>query len=294
MAKLIATSLISCLILCLGSVNGQNGYKFGVAPVDQTPQMRTLIRAFNYSVYPNNVNFANSHIIPTDAWAADVVGRFNPVGNLTGLNDVVDYFIGVANNFSTSQVMTHNIRSHIEVGNVIAETHDTTLFDSRTQISTLVTTIGFFKFNTAGLIAEFDMSTLNSGAFEKALGLDSTDPNVQGFINSQTCGNYAKYCQKQNEFGNSHNPDKILPLCNAFMNSIPFGTPDQAAGPTGYCRFLHSLMTPYRPEVHCYHVGPEGGSDEAGYKCVEIFYNSYYNYLTNYPSPFIGDANSGQ
>jgi hypothetical protein len=42
------------------------------------------------------------------------------------------------------------------------------------------------------------------------------------------------------------------------------------------CREIHLILTHVRPEIHCPHVGPEGGNKVGGYKCVNIDYSREY------------------
>ncbi|KAJ7788560.1 hypothetical protein B0H13DRAFT_2395015 [Mycena leptocephala] len=43
------------------------------------------------------------------------------------------------------------------------------------------------------------------------------------------------------------------------LDKIPLGEIWQAGQNTAICRYVHTPMLPYRPAVHCPHVGPTGG-----------------------------------
>jgi hypothetical protein len=60
--------------------------------------------------------------------------------------------------------------------------------------------------------------------------------------------------------------------CVAFMQSIPYGTWDRANSNTFVCRHLHSLTTPFRPDVHCPHCSPGGGGT-----CIDFTYDSFFD-----------------
>lgn len=54
------------------------------------------------------------------------------------------------------------------------------------------------------------------------------------------------------------------------------GNFDEAWGDNVVCRSIHLMLTVVRPEVHCPHVGPVGGSPPDNYKCVDIDYSLDY------------------
>jgi hypothetical protein len=64
--------------------------------------------------------------------------------------------------------------------------------------------------------------------------------------------------------------------CVARLQLKPFGSFDEAWGDNIACRAIHLILTGVRPEVHCPHVGPHGGSPPDSYKCVNIDYSKDY------------------
>jgi hypothetical protein len=52
---------------------------------------------------------------------------------------------------------------------------------------------------------------------------------------------------------------------------IPWGTRDRNNANNFVCRQLHSALTLFRPDPHCYHSGPLGGG-----RCIDIPYSDYY------------------
>jgi hypothetical protein len=60
--------------------------------------------------------------------------------------------------------------------------------------------------------------------------------------------------------------------CMSFLTTqVPFGEAWQLGMNTLVCRDLHVNMLPYRPDVHCSHVGPTGG----GYCTNDRDYSSF-------------------
>ena len=60
--------------------------------------------------------------------------------------------------------------------------------------------------------------------------------------------------------------------CVDFMHSIPYGSWDRANSNTAVCRQLHTLLAPYRPDIHCPHAGKTGGM-----MCVDFTYESFFD-----------------
>ncbi|KAJ7478208.1 hypothetical protein FB451DRAFT_1556975 [Mycena latifolia] len=58
------------------------------------------------------------------------------------------------------------------------------------------------------------------------------------------------------------------PACVQTLAEKPFGRLDEPLGDSVVCRSIHVLLTKFRPEVHCPHVGPTGGG-----KSVHVAYN---------------------
>jgi hypothetical protein len=64
--------------------------------------------------------------------------------------------------------------------------------------------------------------------------------------------------------------------CIARLQLKPFSSFDEAWGDNIACQAIHTILTHVRPEVHYPHVGPHGGSQESGYRCVNIDYSKDY------------------
>jgi len=59
--------------------------------------------------------------------------------------------------------------------------------------------------------------------------------------------------------------------CVASWSAKPFGDYSDAWGDNVVCRTIHVILAQVRPDVHCMHVGQDGGG-----KCVDWPYNEGY------------------
>lgn len=103
-----------------------------------------------------------------------------------------------------------------------------------------------------------------------ALGLDFGDSTTDKAAASKLCPVIQQRCQGANQqYANAKD-------CVAVLEGKPFGNFDEAWGDNVVCRIIHLILTKIRPEVHCPHVGPVGGSPPDNYKCVNIDYSKEY------------------
>jgi len=83
---------------------------------------------------------------------------------------------------------------------------------------------------------------------------------------TQICNTEAAMCLGPND------QYATVSSCTSFMNSIRYGSwDDMTQHNTVTCRLLHLLLVPLRPEVHCFHIGPDGGG-----KCHDIPEKDFY------------------
>jgi len=207
--------------------------------------------------------------IPTDIWSPTVFGRLNGVGTLD-LRDCAEYFIGIAPTDPNSIIVT-GFRVHywVEVGDIgigLADNIFTQIVNGN-PVDVPLTAQAFVRFDSNNLIQNFDINVINEGRWGVKIGFNFSDPFVRLFLIETACTTYVQYCtgalQEYTSFQN----------CVDHISSLQFGTSDWALNDMGYCHYIHSVMIPYRPEVHCFHVGPTGGG-----RCTDtITYYTYYN-----------------
>ncbi|KAL8949948.1 MAG: hypothetical protein Q9222_003980 [Ikaeria aurantiellina] len=103
-------------------------------------------------------------------------------------------------------------------------------------------------------------------------------------IAQSICGTSQRYCNGTNVQYQSEQE------CLGFLTrEVRFGQAYELGKNTLLCRMVHQNMVPFRPDVHCPHIGPTGGGycddDESYLDTVNV------NYFTNAPFiPFGGTA----
>jgi len=194
-----------------------------------------------------------------DIFDSSVRGRVTPVGSFGDFDGVVEYFYGLA---APTPIPVVNFPTLIAEGNKVGVRVDL-LFNGTTDIHNLTQT-GFFTFNSNNLIISFDLTILNLGAI--------IDPPVaaQPFVIQQVCSTLVvspATCTPGTYEGSYTDFND----CVSFMSSIPFGSWNRANSNTVTCRQLHTILTAFRPAVHCPHAGKTGGG-----KCIDFPYNEFY------------------
>jgi hypothetical protein len=160
----------------------------------------------------------------------------------------------------------------LSTGNKVAV--DVDILFNNTNAGTMynLTQMGFYIFNEQNLVESLDLVILNLGA---AVNPPDT-PEAHSAIINELCGLLVDVTCSDPVY----DPDghyTSIEDCVSFMNSIPFGTWDRANSNTVVCRQLHSLITYYRPDIHCPHTGKTGGG-----MCIDFTYESFYDYNYDY------------
>jgi len=214
---------------------------------------------------PTPILVMTGQIDVQDIFAANVRGRVTPVGSFESFEGVVEYFYGLA---STSIIPSVNFVTLVADGNKVSVRVDILFNGTETQPTHNLTETGYFVFNDENKIVSFDLAILNLGAI--------IDPPVQAqpLVIQQLCavlttglGGHPATCAPGTYVGSYSDFND----CVTFMNSIPFGSWNRANSNTVTCRLLHSLLTPFRPAVHCPHSGKTGGG-----ACIDFPYESFY------------------
>ncbi|KAE9391129.1 hypothetical protein BT96DRAFT_945593 [Gymnopus androsaceus JB14] len=89
--------------------------------------------------------------------------------------------------------------------------------------------------------------------------LNMTTTNITEIIQLKTatnvCAVSTQYCTSDNQQYEYESHEARM----SFMTELLFGETWQGGMNTGWSRYIHKNMVKYRPEVHCPHVGPNGG-----------------------------------
>ena len=249
-------------------------------------------------LYPTPLLINSGRLPVTDLFdSTNVGGRVTPLGQFPGFESAREYFYGLA---ATTRVENISFVSLVASGAKVG-VQVNIFFCTQAQpcaggpvgmkegYGYTLTQTGFFTFNGADRIIAFDLSILNLGAAEDPA--TSADQEVQI---QQTCALLTVVPNPQDggpgtcgpTFADPVSYAKTNPLsnyqfdpsagafanCVGFMHSIPFGSWNRANSNTFVCRELHSLLTLYRPSVHCPHTSPAGGMT-----CIDFPYDSFYD-----------------
>ncbi|GAA5861434.1 hypothetical protein JCM1840_005368 [Sporobolomyces johnsonii] len=103
---------------------------------------------------------------------------------------------------------------------------------------------------------------------------DEATTNVTDLFQRKAAGEICEiamqYCTGDNEQYSSYDQ------CYEFLAvQTPWGEPWEGGSNTGFCRYIHRNMVPYRPQIHCEHIGPSGGD-----MCID---RDYLQVVNDYP-----------
>lgn len=152
----------------------------------------------------------------------------------------------------------------------------------------------WFLFNsTSGLIAQYDITFRRlqwawdyikpflQPQLEKELGsLADNCTDVEDLMHLRAaidvCQQHELYCT-----GSLQQYNSTQECIDFIYRQTPMGKVYEWGGDSAMCRYIHKGMIPYRPGVHCPHIGPSGGG-----MCIK---RNYINETTQnlYPFPFL-------
>jgi hypothetical protein len=241
---------------------------------------------------------------------AYIQGRVTPAGEFDGFVLAEEYFYGLAS--AGARVEFVNFTSLISSDDKVGVQVDIFFCQQASPCTDgpvgqkagygyTLTQTGFFTFNGNNKIITFDLSILNLGA-----AVDPTTDQQREAAILQTCGLLTLFPNSMNgqpgtctaTFGSAssypggnavsnytYNPSLNIPYpgvsnttgpafsnCVAFMHTVPYGSWNRANSNTFVCRQLHSLLTVWRPDIHCPHTSPNGAMT-----CVDFPYASFYD-----------------
>jgi hypothetical protein len=238
--------------------------------------METLAKHFAVGRYPNNLAFRVNRTVPSDIWTQNVRGRLFPLVEMNGIVDVAEYFAGIppANPAAAYLVKKQVVHGYIEFGNIVSIMYDTHFVFPSLGREAPASFFGWYRFTNDHLIEQFDIQQVGSIRHAREMGLDIDNPahrerSIQGI------------CQMHNTYCNGTNTQFGPGECVTFLRQLPFGTPDWVRANTTYCRTIHSQMVYSRPDVHCPHIGRDGGG-----MCVDVPFSDYREFRDGFAEPF--------
>ena len=221
-------------------------------------------------IYPKNC--AQSHAINSSLLAENVQGRIDITRTFDGVELNTEYIFGLFCNLQTAASfnvlgtpINFTYTQFLGQGNLVANTVLVYFNLSSIGLVSPITIQSYINFDSCGRISQYDAAfkwmdwqfQTVSAAGAALIGTTNTTA-AQDAIASQLatniCGVAQEYCT-----GELQQYD-TLEACQSFLTEqIPFGEAWQLGMNTLVCRDVHVNMVPYRPSVHCPHIGPSGG-----------------------------------
>jgi len=222
---------------------------------------------YNLLRYPTPLAVIAGRISVSDLFAPAVKGRVSPVGSFDDYTAVEEYFYGLG---ASSMITSVTMKKIAILGNEVA-VWVVLFFDNSAKGSPSynLTQTGFFTFDSNNLISSVDLDILNLGWAldgDSATNATTRDANINKICTTLTVS--PGFCPQVDDPAGYYTS---FSDCVNFMHSIPYGTWAHANSNTVICRTLHTLLTAFRPAVHCPHTGKTGGM-----KCVDTPYSSFY------------------
>ncbi|KAH8770055.1 hypothetical protein F5883DRAFT_667634 [Diaporthe sp. PMI_573] len=208
----------------------------------------TINGIYNLTTYPNNLAFLQGGVnaIPNAFFAEDVVGRVTPLGDLSGIEDTVEYFFALTPDPSPP-------------------TYATWTNATATVVYGKATGVAFWRFDDDGAVLKFDAWIPTLQQWWNTTHDVSHYPVNEALVRQQLCQTTQAKCAGTNKQWDS------VDQCVTALNQKPMVTFDNLWGDNVWCKALHVRLTPIRPDAHCTHAGPSGGG-----KCVNMPYNEAY------------------
>ncbi|KAL0571009.1 hypothetical protein V5O48_010956 [Marasmius crinis-equi] len=257
------------------------------APEYVTRNLKTIQSIYDLTVYPQNVPIIQQggSAVPSGLFNSNAAGRITPLGNFTGFEDSIEYFFGLAPVPQSNPAGVAIYKAEIaEFTSGCANVATSVVYLHAGEVdqatgglkpgakSVPLKQVAFWRFDDDGLVLKYDawIPTLQNW-ISTATGIDYNSPLVQtGAVATTICPTIQKNCQ-----GEYQQYSNVVD-CIAQLTLKPFGTFDEVWDDNVVCRIIHLLLTPIRPNVHCPHVGPNGGNGPDNYKCVNIDYVQGY------------------
>ncbi|GMM35202.1 hypothetical protein DASC09_025270 [Saccharomycopsis crataegensis] len=151
----------------------------------------------------------------------------------------------------------------------------------------LVKTNGYLQIaEYDGIFRNFDRAYEETNAYvQELIGEEygSLYPNktsleiYTGLAIESICEVHQEYCLGENQQYSSYE------TCVAFLSTVRLGQGFEGGRDTIFCRNLHQVMLPFRPAVHCPHIGPTGGDmctdTDTSYNEIVDTYSTYFDPL---------------
>src|SRR5262245_53196202 len=225
---------------------------------------RKIKRLYSDLIFPIPILILSGKVSVADIFDSTVRGRVTPVGQFEDFELVNEYFFALAST-PLSRVSTITFQSLVAGGDKVAVEVDVQFKGTVGTPDFKLRQTGFYTFNDEDRVVSFDLTILNLGAAVNPKSDAERDANIEQVCGVLTVGVGHVPPTCPNEYTSYAD-------CVEFMHQVPYGTWDRANSNSAVCRQLHTLLTPYRPEVHCPHAGKTGGG-----MCIDFPYESFFD-----------------
>lgn len=250
---------------------------------------------FDNFMYPNNA--VQAKLINSTLFAEDVLGRVDVTRNFNGRELNTEYAFGLfanialnPNSFTLLGVPTDYEIIHFAANqNVIALSLIIDFNITALGIVSPVEVVFWATVNSQGQVSQYDatfrylswqfasMVTLGQEKYNVSTPAE-VETKLASSLATSICGVAQTYCVGANQQYNS-----TTECYNFLTEEVRFGEAFELGRNTLLCRMVHQNMVPFRPEVHCSHIGRSGG----GYCVDDMTYNQVVRQDIYFNTPFV-------
>ncbi|KAJ5475588.1 hypothetical protein N7539_007875 [Penicillium diatomitis] len=219
-------------------------------------------------LYPANVKQTRGN--ESTVFATDVQGRVDITRTFDGDELNREYIFGLFSEPSRVSLVgvpvAYSITQFSANDNIASATTVVTFNATTFGILLPVTIDTWIEFDGDGKIAQYDATfrwfeyLLDQILESVGMKINATSPTqtvayMSDLLAKSICATHESSCKGANQQYNS------TEACYDYLTkSIRFGKSYELGRNTLLCREVHEHMVPYRPDVHCSHIGPSGGS----------------------------------
>ncbi|KAI5303128.1 hypothetical protein KEM56_007882 [Ascosphaera pollenicola] len=246
---------------------------------------------YNNYIYPNNLK--QVELVNSTFFDPDVQGRVDVTREFRGSELNTEYIFGLFSDPDQFNLLgipfSYDIVKFAAYDNV-AVTSTVVMFN-HTSLDFIAPVVidTFIAFNDRGQIWQYDavfkwmegwLGLINENA-RKKFGTSTVEEAqliLRDIMVSNVCQVHEEHCLGANQQYES------LEACVDYLTKkTRYGSAYGLGEDTLVCRALHKVMLPFRPEMHCPHIGPSGGemcADDRNY--VDVVTKKYYTH-----TPFV-------
>lgn len=227
-------------------------------------------------------------------------GRISLTRNFEGVELNTEYIFGLFSNITQVDFLmiglsqNYTVTNFAHSGDVISGTATVDFFFDQLNFTLPIQLDIWFRVvprNDSFAISEYDSSfrnfdrayDLTNEVVGKALVAQYPQANLTGeqlvkkSAIESICKIHQNYCNGTNQQYESFDE------CQTFLSGIRLGKGYEGGRNTIFCRNIHQVMLPFRPDVHCPHIGKTGGD-----MCLDND-TTYFDPIEDYKS-FFGES----